>query len=114
MRKRPETLLSDAKEQFIKSASSNEKNHGPQEDLHRYVKPTIWPFTGKTQPSLASSGHFTKSFRLTIKKFEWDAVERHVKSLGIQKSTWIRHAIFKLMEEEQLFFLKQKHEKPAS
>lgn len=109
--KRPEpTPLTDEKN-FIKGATKNTTRDEPPEDLHRYVVPAVWPFTETPKPSIVHSSNLDKPLQLRIKEFEWDSIDRHVNAMGVRKVMWVRHAIFKLMEEEQYFFLRQAREK---
>jgi hypothetical protein len=103
MRKRPE-------EKFINEAVADAvDNQTIKEDLHKYVKKTRWPINPEEiSPSLASGSNLRRPINLPLKENEWNSIERHVKALGIGKTEWIRHAIFKLMQEEQIYFLKNK------
>jgi hypothetical protein len=76
----------------------------PGEDLHRYVHRTVWPI-GQTPvaPSLADGSSLGRSLTIALQEKEWNSIDRHTKALGIPKARWIRHAIFRLMEEEQQY-----------
>jgi hypothetical protein len=47
-----------------------------------------------------------------LKEKEWNSIDRHVKALDRNKSEWIRHALLRLMQEEQIYcFKNRKNEK---
>lgn len=108
MRKRPsrEQLI----EQFIEAAPAEQLNRETsKEDIHNYVQPAPWPvIKEKVEPSWAKGDKvLRRSQNLSLKDYEWNSIDRHVKALGVQKVTWIRYAIFKLMQEEQDYFYKR-------
>ena len=105
MRKRPID-----RQNFIDNASGDiAQTSILKDDLHQYVKNTNWPLEKESlQPSLAEGSNLKKPMILPIKEFEWNSIERHTKALGVPKSEWIRYAIYKLMQEEQLFCFKTK------
>ena len=107
MRKRP-----IEKGEFINEASTKtiDESSGIKEDMHKYIKQIIWPIDNThISPSLADGSNLTRTLTVSLKEYEWNSVERHVKALGVKKIDWIRHALFKLMQEEQIYcFTKQK------
>ena len=110
MRKRPdkEQLI----ENFIKKAPQDANIQQDIKDLHTYIQHAKWPLcNNKITPSLAKGSNLRKPLLLPLKEYEWNSINRHVKALGVQKSEWIRYAIFKLMSEEQAHFVKQKNER---
>lgn len=82
-----------------------------KEDLHQYVKKrTKWPLDDTPiSPSMAEGSHLRKNINLTFKEFEWNSIDRHTKAIGISKTDWIRYAVFKQLQEEQIMFLKEKN-----
>ena len=98
-------------ENFIKEAPHDSIPQNVEKDLHTYIKHAKWPLSdSKAAPSLATGSNLRKPLLLPLKEYEWNSIDRHTKALGIQKSEWIRYAIFKLMYEEQEYFAKQKNE----
>lgn len=93
---------------FIENLDIDEKI--PVEDLHAYMRPIDWPLSKETiAPSLAAgSDTLNKNMSIFLKENEWNSIDRHTKALKLNKSTWIKHAIFKLMQEEQVFCFKHK------
>lgn len=83
-----------------------------QEDLHSYVRPIDWPLSKEEiSPSLAEGSEtLNKNMSIFLKEQEWNSIDRHTKALKLNKSTWIKYAIFKLMQEEQLYCFKHKKE----
>lgn len=80
-----------------------------KEDLHKYVRPDIWPITDELiAPSMPEGSNALKLLTIQTRDFEWKAIDRHVKALRVSKSEWLRHAIYKLMQEEQEYFLKNR------
>ena len=79
-------------------------------DLHSLVKPTKWPISNRNiSPSMANgSTSLRKTLTIQLKEAEWNSVDRHTKALNISKNEWVRYAILKLMQEEQLHFFKNK------
>lgn len=108
MRDRPTTK----KEDFINNAIAERvDNETVSDDLHRYVRKYRWPLDDTpVSPSLADGSHLRKHFNLPLKEYEWNSIDRHTKVLGVSKADWVRHAIFKQLQEEQIFFLKNKKE----
>ena len=80
------------------------------EDLHKHITPTNWPILKDIiNPSLAEgSKTSSKNLTINIKEIEWNSIDRHVKALNVSKAEWIKYAIFKLMQDEQLYFLKNR------
>ncbi len=78
-------------------------------DLHQYVHRSHWPLAELIEPSLAEGrADLDKPIMLRAPEQLWLSVERHCTAIGVSKSKWIRHAITKLMSEEQMFFASQK------
>ena len=109
MRKSPTTKREQV-EKFIDGAVSDlASDKTIIEDLHKYVKHSRWPILlEKISPSLASGSNLNKGLNLPLKEYEWNSIDRHVKALGVKKTEWIRHAMFRLLQEEQIHFLKHK------
>lgn len=118
MRKKPK--LSHSEQKFIDNAISNDDSSGDikskhvlvdrdtSDDLHRYVTNSQWPIDNYSpNPSLDEGSNLKRSITLNTSEKEWNSIERHVKALDVPKAKWIRYAIMKLMEEEQLHYLKQ-------
>jgi hypothetical protein len=83
------------------------------EDLHKFVRPTDWPISPEiVSPSLADGNTtLNKNLTINLKEIEWNSIDRHVKALNVSKAKWIRYALLQLMQEEQLYFLKNKKDK---
>ena len=99
---------------FLKEAASEKRDElGEVDDLHQYVRPISWPIYEETiSPSLADgSTTLNKNMTIAIKENEWNSIDRHVKALKLNKSEWIRYALFKLMQEEQIHCFKNKKDK---
>ena len=107
MRKRPSY---DAERAFLEKARGDRADQQLiKEDLHTFVSPQPWPLDDiEPYPSMPEGSFLRKPMSLPLKEKEWNAIERHTKALGVSKSTWIRHAIFKLMEEEQWLCFRRK------
>lgn len=70
-----------------------------------YTRRSRWPVDDKPiAPRMEKGGTFRKHINLPLKEYEWNSIDRHTKDLGVSKSDWIRYALFKQMEEEQIFF----------
>lgn len=109
MRNRPG--LEKQEEDFIQGASATrlELSTQNEEDLHVHVQPHSWPLDGnRPSPSLATGSTLKKPIHLYLNEQEWRTIDRHTKVLGLSKQEWIKHAILKLLEEEQMFFLHDK------
>jgi hypothetical protein len=100
---------------FLHGSTSEKRDEkGEIDDLHKYVSQIDWPiFKSPIAPSLAEgSATLNKNLSIYLKEKEWNSIDRHVKALGRNKSEWIRHALLKLMQEEQIYcFKKKKDEK---
>jgi len=110
MRNRPnqKESLGEKEKEFIKKAQADRQDFlGKKEDLHTYVQPSSWPLDQYyPTPSLADGSHLKKPIVLYLTEQEWNSVDRHTKILGVSKQEWIKYAIRKLLEDEQMFFLK--------
>ena len=106
MRKRPEFTTEEKK--FIEAAEASQSDQKTiKEDLHKYVHRMNGPIsTDVPAPSMAEGSPLRKDLTLCLSQIEWNTIDRHVKALGMQKAAWIRYAIFKRIEEEQLHFFK--------
>jgi hypothetical protein len=72
-------------------------------------RPPKWPLDERSAaPSLAEGSHLKKPMLVNFSEKEWESITRHAQSLGVSKMEWIKHAIYKLMEEEQLYFFKKR------
>ncbi|MDR2268139.1 MAG: hypothetical protein LBD81_01655 [Holosporaceae bacterium] len=80
------------------------------DDLHSYIKPISWPIDPEVvAPSMAAgSAVLNRNLTITMKEIEWNSLDRHVKALNVSKAEWIRYAILKLIQEEQLHFFKNR------
>ena len=106
MRKRPQPLSPKA-EEFINRASANLGDSGnTTEDLHKYVRrPQKWPLDERVpSPSLDEGSNLKRPMLINFSEKEWNSVTRHTNALGVPKTEWIKHAVYKLMEEEQIQF----------
>jgi hypothetical protein len=107
MRRRPNK---DEEQKFINQAKADfSETQTIKEDLHKYVRKSKWPISNEDiSPSFAEGSSLRKPWTIPLKEYEWNSIDRHTKAIGVQKSEWIRHAMFRLMQEEQIFFLKHK------
>lgn len=117
MRKKPKLSLDE--KNFIENANSNDSSsvensnavlvdNDTSDDLHKYVTNSQWPVDNYTpNPSLDEGSNLKRTITLNTSEKEWNSIERHVKAIDVPKAKWIRYAIMKLMEEEQLHYLKQ-------
>jgi hypothetical protein len=101
-------------EAFIAGAVTEHEATEPKTvDLHRYVRPHAWPLSRPNpNPSLAKGREdLKKPYLIHLTEQQWNSLERHAKVLGISKAEWVRHAILRLLEEEQQMFLQMRDEK---
>ncbi len=109
MRKRTTSLSQE--DAFVEGATTEaEATQTKTVDLHRYVQRHDWPLTSQTpEPSLASGrGDLKKPLLIHLSERLWKSIDRHTRVLGVSKGEWVRHAILRLMEEEQQTFFKMK------
>ena len=118
MRRRSTTLAHDEshlrEEAFIDAASTEQEVAAPKTiDLHRYVRPRPWPIIqSNPTPSLAKGREdLKKPLLIHLTEQQWNSIERHTTVLGVSKASWVRHAIMRLLEEEQQAFLHMKEGK---
>ena len=113
MRKR--SMPTSSEEAFISGAVTEQELTSPKTiDLHRYVvRPRIWPLAHPNpNPSLAKGREdLKKPFLIHLTEQQWNSLERHCKVLGVSKAEWLRHAMFRLLEEEQQTFLQMRNER---
>ena len=113
MRKRSTALSSE--EAFITGSATEQEVTTPKTvDLHRYVvRPRTWPLShSNPTPSLAKGREdLKKPFLIHLTEQQWNSLERHCKELGVSKAEWLRHAMFRLLEEEQQAFLQMRKER---
>jgi hypothetical protein len=94
MRKRPVKELKEQK--FIESAALN--------SISESKARLKWPLLEFLYtPEMEEGSSLNKPITLPLKEFEWKTLDAHVKKLGVGKSEWIRHAIYKLLIDEQRF-----------
>lgn len=112
MRNRPTSSLDhkNAEAKFIEAASEHSHEAATvKEDFHHYVSKAHWPLDNTyPDPSLATGGTLKKPLLLYITEQEWNSIERHIKAIGISKQRWLKHAFYKLLNEEQMHFFKSK------
>ena len=108
MRKRPE--LTPEEKKFIEGATANKADQSTvKEDMHKYVRRMLEPIDHyKPNPSMAQGSPLRKDLTTSLTEIQWNTLDRHVKAIGAQKAEWVRHAIFKLIEEEQLYCFKNR------
>ncbi|GAM10418.1 hypothetical protein OR1_02707 [Geobacter sp. OR-1] len=95
--------VSEIKEDPKKPRIPKTKQH--VHDLHEYVRRHEWPTTPFEMPSIAAGrSDLDKPFTMRLQENIWLSLERHCKALGVSKSEWVRHAMLKLMREEQEYF----------
>lgn len=117
MRKRSSAPTRDdsrsREEAFINAASTEQEVTAPKTvDLHRYVHYHSWPLSlPDPSPSLAKGRNdLKKTILVYLTEQEWKSVDRHTTALGVSKNSWIKHAILRLLDEEQQAFLAMKEE----
>jgi hypothetical protein len=112
MRKRPDR--DDMEKKFINGAVADKKDDVYEQDKteansHENVTRKKWPLEDIViEPLLAPGSSLRRPINLPLKEYEWNSLDRHTRSLGVQKTEWIRYAIFKLMGEEQNHFKNKK------
>ncbi len=114
MRRRSLPVTSE--EAFITGAATEQEVATPKTvDLHRYVRPRKWPLSHENpNPSLAKGREdLKKPFLIHLTEQQWNSLERHTKALGVSKAEWLRHAMMRLLEEEQQTFLQLKKEEDS-
>ncbi len=118
MRRRSATLTQDdsrfREDEFIDAASTEQEISAPKTvDLHRYVRTRPWPLTqSHPEPSLAKGREdLKKPLLIHLTEQQWNSLERHTTVLGVSKASWVRHAILRLLEEEQMAFLHMQERK---
>lgn len=107
MRNRP----TQAEQKFIEGATAKDSLtvQKKSEDLHKYVKRIIWPIDDRLiNPSLGEGSNLRKNLTVSLTEQEWNSIDRHTKALRINKTEWVRYALFKLMQEEQLYCFQNK------
>lgn len=111
MRSRPNIPPKTAEQKFIENAQADKlESHEIKEDLHKHVKRASWPLDNSMPtPSLADGSALKKPILVYLNEREWNSIDRHTKAIGVSKQEWLKHAIYKLLEDEQLEFLKKKH-----
>lgn len=108
MRKSPTRELEEKK--FIEGAEASVADQQTiKEDLHKYVRKIDRDINEiDINPSLAEGSVLRKPLTLALTEKEWNSIDRHTKAVGYNKTSWIRYAIMKLMQEEQLYCLKNR------
>lgn len=108
MRKRPEREIEEKR--FIEGAEASISDQKTvKEDLHKYVRKMNWPIDdADISPSLAKGSNLRKHLTLSLTEVEWNSIDRHTKSIGTNKTAWIRYAVFRLMQEEQIYYFKNR------
>jgi hypothetical protein len=112
MRKRSTALSRE--EAFITGATTEQEAVAPKTvDLHRYVRYHPWPLSRpQPNPSLAKGrSDLKKPLLIHLTEQQWNSLERHTTVLGVSKAEWLRHAMLRLLEEEQQAFLQMKEAK---
>ncbi|MDR2781591.1 MAG: hypothetical protein LBB21_04035 [Holosporaceae bacterium] len=112
--RRREDLKTEHSDFLHKAMSEKRDEIGDVEDFHKYVRPFDWPISkDPVSPSLADgSATLNKNLSVYLKEKEWNSIDRHVKALDRNKSEWIRYALLRLMQEEQIHcFKNRKNEK---
>jgi hypothetical protein len=109
MRNRPTTSKTPEQE-FIENAQADRLEANiTKEDLHLYVRKVSWPLGEHSPtPSFAEGSSLKKPVLVYLNEKEWNSIDRHTKTIGVSKQEWLKHAIYKLLEEEQLSFLNMK------
>lgn len=107
MRKRPdqktleENFINNAQAYKDDSATNEKPKPTKTTDKDTALKQMDWPLLGEVNISYEEGSSLRKPISLPLKEFEWNTLEKHTKLLGVNKSEWIRHAIFSLMEKEK-------------
>lgn len=106
MRKRP--IRSDVAE-FINNAVADKITTSYEDsEIFLMLSKIKWPINGEKFHAPNTEGStLRKDLNIALKEHEWNALDKHVGSIGISKLQWVKHAIFKLMDEERKSCLKQ-------
>ena len=105
MRKRP---IQKNIDEFIDGAVTTKEIVKNTEDSSAYFR--NWPTekgTNYSVPHLTSGSNLRKAISMSTTEKEWNAIDKHVKFLGVSKMEWLRYAIFKTMNEEIKYFNKE-------
>lgn len=104
MRKRPTQKNVD---EFIEGASTAKELVKNIEGRNDYFRKINWP-TGinYSVPASTTGSNLRKAISMSTTEKEWNAIDDHVKFLGVSKMEWLRYAIFKTMNEEIEYFKK--------
>lgn len=79
-----------------------------KEDLHNYVTRGSWPIINEEiTPCFPKGEDHRVNLNIPVWAYQFDAVDRHVRRLDIQKSKWIRFWIFYGLQYEQEHFFKE-------
>ncbi len=104
MRKRPTQKNID---EFIEGASTAKELVKNTEEQNYYFRKTNWPIgVNYFVPSSTIGSNLRKAISMSTTEKEWNAIDDHVKFLGVSKMEWLRYAIFKTMNEEIKYFNK--------
>ena len=91
MRKKPSSI-----EKFVESASYKDTASDERTTF------STWPINNsEPQVKFDDGSKLNRSINLPLKEFEWNTLDSHVKKIGVSKSKWIKHAIYRLLSEEQ-------------
>jgi len=107
LKKRPSPK---AIEEFIKGADIDQANPSPQTVSSEMpdFRP-VWPIDRRNpNPQFAEGSILRKPLTINLRENEWNTIEEHIQNLGVRKTDWLRHALFKLIEEEQKYIAKMK------
>lgn len=88
--------------------NSDKFNDSGYSELFKLVEKSKWPVLDGEICSLAEGSELKKPTLITLTEREWNTIDRHTASLGVSKNQFMKHAIFKAILEEQLYFLKNK------
>lgn len=104
MRKRP---IQKNIDDFIDSAATTKELSKNTYESNDYFR--NWPAEKNINysvPALTTGSNLRKAISMSTTEKEWNAIDNHVKFLGVSKMEWLRYAIFKTMNEEIKYFNK--------
>ena len=104
MRRKPG--IKKIEKEFIENSASSRAEQNSSEEItitqNVHLK---WPVSNlEKNPLMEEGSSLRRPINLPLKEFEWNTIETHTKKLGVGKSEWIRHAIYRLLIEEQTHY----------
>lgn len=108
MRRKPD--LKKSEKEFIENSLTEKEENSLSKDISKkkIVEGKVhlkWPFNDIVdEPKMEEGSSLRRPINLPLKEFEWNTLEIHTKKIGVGKTEWLRHAIYKLLIEEQDFY----------